>query len=81
MQPYNLYFIRNLKKAFFANEVGAFAPYRDPEMAVEYVQEGLDTLITYYKKWRLNLNDVKTDAKMFTHRQTRKNHKEKFSSV
>lgn len=60
------------KKSIYADDVKLYVSSLEAEMAAIYLQRALDALVEYYKKWRLKLNEAKTEAIMYTRKRTRR---------
>lgn len=67
------------KKAIYADDMGLYATSSNAELAVNYLQRDLNELSAYYKKWRLKLNEAKTEVIMFTRRVKNKKPQKKIT--
>lgn len=60
------------EKSIYADDVKLYVSSLKPEMAAIYLQRALDALVEYYKKWRLKLNEAKTEVIMYTRKLTKR---------
>jgi len=57
--------------AQYADDTAAFFRASDLPTLTHHLQRTLDELLTYFHRWRIKINPLKTEAVLFTHRSTR----------
>lgn len=59
----------NTKVTVFADDTTVRGVHKNPQLASSYVQTHLDTLATYYNKWKIRVNAAKSESMVITRRR------------
>ncbi|KAG8231296.1 hypothetical protein J437_LFUL006952 [Ladona fulva] len=56
---------RHVEIGLYTDDFAMFASSINKERAIQYLQRAVDEMVSYYKKWRMNLNPEKIKALLF----------------
>lgn len=68
---YDIPTINDCHLALFADDTALYTSHRLAGRITKSLENGIKKLHNYYKKWKIKLNETKTQVKFFTRRRTR----------
>lgn len=60
------------KLAQFADDTGILKSHEKPRMITACLTESIESVILYFEKWKIKINDNKTEAIFFTRRRAKR---------